>query len=405
MLEGKTVVVGVTGGIAAYKAVEVVSRLRKLGAEVFVIMTKSATKLVAPITFRTLSNNPVVTDLFEEPKTWNVEHIALAERADLFLIVPATANVIGKVANGIADDFLTTTIMATVAPVLFAPAMNFHMYENPIFQRNKRTLEELGYYFLEPEYGRLASGAVGKGRLPEPEKIVAAALRLLVPEENGFWRGRRVLVTAGPTREYFDPVRFISNPSTGKMGYALAAAARRRGAAVRLISGPTNLPAPPGVELFPVVTAQEMLERVMENLEWSEVVIKAAAVADYRPAQFSPEKIKKTGGPLTVELERTPDILLEVGRQKGNRLLVGFAAETGEPREKARLKLEQKNLDLIVANDVTKPGSGFGTATNQVTLLFRDGRVVELPLLSKEEVAERILDEVEGLWRAREKEG
>lgn len=405
MLEGKTVVVGVTGGIAAYKAVEVVSRLRKLGAEVFVIMTKSATKLVAPITFRTLSNNPVVTDLFEEPKTWNVEHIALAERADLFLIVPATANVIGKVANGIADDFLTTTIMATVAPVLFAPAMNFHMYENPIFQRNKRTLEELGYHFLEPEYGRLASGAVGKGRLPEPEKIVAAALRLLVPEESRFWHGRRVLVTAGPTREYFDPVRFLSNPSTGKMGYALAAVARRRGAAVRLISGPTNLPAPPGVELFRVVTAQEMLELVMENLEWSEVVIKAAAVADYRPAQFSPEKIKKTGGRLTVELERTPDILLEVGRQKGNRLLVGFAAETGEPREKARLKLEQKNLDLIVANDVTKPGAGFGTATNQVTLLFRDGRVVELPLLSKEEVAERILDEVEGLWRAREKEG
>lgn len=403
MLAGKTVVVGVTGGIAAYKAVEVVSRLRQQGAEVYVIMTRSAARLVAPITFRTLSNNPVVTELFEEPKNWNVEHIALAERADLFLIVPATANIIGKVANGIADDFLSTTIMATVAPVLFAPAMNFHMYENPIFQINKRRLEGLGYHFLEPEYGRLASGAVGRGRLPEPEAIVVEAMRFLLPAGTAAWKGRRVLVTAGPTREYFDPVRFISNPSSGKMGYEVAEAARRRGAEVRLVSGPTSLPAPTGVSVFATETAQEMYERVMENLNWAEVVVKAAAVADYRPVHFSPEKVKKTEGNLVVELERTPDILQEVGRQKGGRLLVGFAAETGEPLEKARLKLERKNLDLIVANDVTQPGVGFGAETNQVKILFRDGRIVELPLLSKREVAERILDAVQGLWEPGDK--
>ncbi|HHY95339.1 MAG TPA: bifunctional phosphopantothenoylcysteine decarboxylase/phosphopantothenate--cysteine ligase CoaBC, partial [Firmicutes bacterium] len=370
-LHGKTVVVGISGGIAAYKAVEVVSRLRRLGAEVQVIMTRAATHFVTPLTFQTISGQPVVTNLFTEPKRWNVEHIALAERADLLLVVPATANVVGKVACGIADDFLTTTILATRARVVFAPAMHHGMFTNPIFQSNMQRLQTYGYHFIPPERGRLASGGTGWGRLPDPETIVAVVKDLLLAaagspggSPEGTLAGIRVLVTAGPTREPIDAVRFITNASSGKMGYALARAAQERGAKVTLVSGPTALPDPPGVEVIRVVSAQDMYREVMARAEEAQLVLKAAAVGDWRPRQVYPRKLKKGMQPatgLTLELEANPDILAELGARKGGRVLVGFAAETDDLDRNAREKLTRKNLDLLVVNDVNRPGAGFAT--------------------------------------------
>jgi len=395
VLRGKTVLFGVTGGIAAYKAADVVSQLRKAGSEVLVIMTESATKLVSPLTFQTLSHNPVYTDMWAEPKRWAVEHIALAERADLFMIVPATANIIGKIAGGIADDMLSTTVMATKAPVLIAPAMNVNMFENPITQGNLHKLAGLGYRIIEPDTGMLASGAEGKGRLPETATIMAAAVGVF--EQAMDFAGKHIMVTAGPTREAIDPVRHLSNPSTGKMGYAVAEAARARGAQVVLISGPTMLPPPPGVELVKVKSAVDMYNAVMAHYEAADIIIKSAAVADYRPVKAAAEKIKKGEGNMVLELERNPDILFELGQKKGDRLLVGFAAETNDVLENAVAKYRKKNLDLIVANDITQEGAGFAGDTNIVSIIDRDGSIEALPRLTKRQVADALLDRVKKL--------
>jgi len=393
MLQGKKIVVGVTGGIAAYKAVEVVSRLKKTGALVQVIMTKAATNFVTPLTFREISGNPTIVDMWAEPKNWNVEHIALANMADLFLVVPATANIIGKIANGIADDMLSTTIMATQAPVIFAPAMNSNMYLNPIVKNNVDTLANLGYGFIEPESGMLACGVEGPGRLPEPAVIVEKVISIFQPTNQ--LQGKKVLVTAGGTIEPIDPVRFVGNRSSGKMGYALAGAAAARGAKAVLISGPTHLPHPAGVAVKKVETALEMRDAVLAEFDDSDIIIKAAAVADYRPQQVASHKIKKTGQSLTLILEKNPDILFELGqRKKQNQVLVGFAAETQELVIHAQEKMNKKNLDMIVANDVTLPGAGFNSDTNIVKLLFRDGRIEELPKMSKEQLACIILDKI-----------
>lgn len=392
MLAGKNVVLGVTGGIAAYKSVEIVSRLKKLGAAVHVIETAAAAKFVTPLTFREISGNPVVTDMWAEPKQWNVEHIALASLADVFLIAPATANIIGKIAGGIADDMLTTTVMATKAPVVLAPAMNSNMYLNPIVQANIAKLAGLGYHVLEPASGLLACGWEGPGRLPEPEVIVDKVVNLLT--QSGDLAGKKVLVTAGPTREPIDPVRYISNHSSGKMGYALAAAAAARGADVVLVTGPTELTPPPAVTVKKVETAAEMLAAVLAEFADADVVVKAAAVADYRPQTVATQKIKKNDDAVTLALIRNPDILAELGARKEGQLLVGFAAETEELIKHATAKLTKKNLDMIVANDVTLAGAGFGSDTNIVKLLYRDGRVVELPQMAKDKLAGIILDRI-----------
>ncbi|HEX3033321.1 MAG TPA: bifunctional phosphopantothenoylcysteine decarboxylase/phosphopantothenate--cysteine ligase CoaBC [Bacillota bacterium] len=395
MWHNKFVVVGVTGGIAAYKGAELVSTLVKQGAEVQVIMTASAQHFITPLTLQTLSKNPVITDMFNEPKSWEVQHIALADRADLFIIAPATANILGKVACGIADDMLSTTIMATRAPVLFAPAMNIHMYANAVVQDNISRLKKLGYHFIEPASGRLACGYEGKGRLPEVQAIMAAGAELLqgrIAVQD--MAGLRVLVTAGATREALDPVRFITNHSTGKMGYAIAAQAARRGADVMLISGPATLPVPARVKLKNIQTAREMFDAVTENYSQADIVIKSAAVADYRPKQTSAQKIKKKEGDLVLELERNPDILAWLGEHKVNQVLVGFAAETNDLVANASDKVRRKNLDFIVANDLTQEGAGFGTDTNVVKFIFADGKVVDQPKMTKQEVANAILDEV-----------
>jgi phosphopantothenoylcysteine decarboxylase / phosphopantothenate---cysteine ligase len=394
MLKGKQIILGVTGGIAAYKAVELLRLLTKAGARVHVIMSRSATEFVTPLTFQTLSMNPVHTELFNLISEQEIGHIALADRADLFIIAPATANVIGKLANGIADDMLTTTVMATKAPVLVAPAMNVNMYENPLYRENEQRLRQHGYLFVEPAQGLLACGWEGQGKMQEPAVIFAEALAALTPQDLA---GVRLLVTAGPTREEVDPVRFISNYSSGKMGYAVAAVARRRGALVTLVSGPTCLPPPWGVDTVQVTSAREMRAVVLERGADCDVIVKAAAVADYRPIQREPDKMKKKGSAMILELEQNPDILAELGKAKGKRLLVGFAAETANLLENAGKKLREKNLDLIVANDVSTAGAGFNVDTNIVKLLYRDDRVEELPLLSKEAVAGIILDRIVGL--------
>lgn len=399
MLQGKTIVLGVSGGIAVYKAVELLRLLTKAGAEVHVVMTRSAREFVTPLTFQTLSGHPVHTDLFSLYQEQEIGHISLADRADLFILAPATANLVGKIAQGIADDLLTTSVMATQAPVLVVPAMNSNMYENPIYQRNEKLLIEYGYHLLEPDCGELACGWEGKGKLPTPERIFATAETILVPKDL---RGCRMLVTAGPTREEIDPVRYLSNYSSGKMGYAVAAVACRRGAAVTLVSGPTALQVPDGVKCIPVSSAEEMRSAVLEQAAEAEVIIKAAAVADYRPAVRSGQKLKKTGDELVLELEKNPDILAELGADKGARILVGFAAETERLLAHAAEKLQQKNLDLIVANDITRDGAGFHIDTNIVRFLHADGRVEELDLMSKEQVAERLLDRVVPLWRAKQ---
>lgn len=393
MLKDKTVVVGVCGGIAAYKVVEVVSRLRKLGAEVHIIMTENATKFVAPLTFQSLSNNPVVTDMFAEPKSWNVEHISLARKADLILIAPATANIIGKISNGIADDMLTTTVMASKAPVLFVPAMNHVMYGNPIVRNNISRLEQYGYRFMEPDIGLMAAeGEYGKGRLPEPCTIVENVVKLIsYPKDMD---KLKVMITAGPTREALDPVRYISNHSSGKMGYAIASAAAARGAEVKLISGPVHIQKPEGVELINVVSAEEMLTEAMKEYSDCDILIMVAAVADYKCKTVAGRKIKKTEDSIKLELVKNPDIAKELGKVKGNRVLVGFSAETNDLIAQAKSKLESKNLDMIVANDVTQEGAGFGTDTNIIKILKRDGSIMEFPIMAKDQVAHEILNEI-----------
>lgn len=395
MLSGYTIVVGVTGGIAAYKTLEVISKLRKLGAETRVVMTENATKMVAPITFQTISNNPVIVRMFEEPKQWNVEHVALAEVADLYLVCPATANVIGKIYNGIADDFLTTSIMACTAPKLICPAMNHNMYVNPVVQRNLAGLRELGYHILEPDSGRLASGITGKGRLPEPDRVVQEVVSILVPRRD--LEGLNILITAGPTREWIDPVRYISNPSTGKMGYALAAAAKKRGANVYLVSGPVALEPPLGVTVKQVETAQEMLDACLEFYPEAHVVIGAAAPGDFQPEGVSEQKIKKSGDGLRLTFRETPDILKTLGRDKGNRILVGFAAETENILENAVEKARQKNLDLVCANQVGLADRGFGSDTNTISIVMPDGSHEEFGPAPKYEIAMAILDKVKSL--------
>jgi len=392
MSSGQNIVMGVCGGIAAYKAVDVVSRLKKTGCNIRVIMTKAATEFVTPLTFRELSGNPVVADMWEESKTWNVEHIALANWADVFLVVPATANIIGKIANGIADDMLSTTIMATKAPVLLAPAMNTNMYLNPITQQNLTKLAGLGYHIIEPATGLLACGVEGPGRLPEPLVIVDKVVALLHNCQD--LRGQRILITAAGTREAIDPVRYIGNRSSGKMGYALAEAAARRGAEVILVSGPTSLPTPPGVSIRRLETAAQMQAAVLAEFDTVDIVIKAAAVADYRPELVAEQKIKKTGDTLTINLVKNPDILLELGHRKKQQILVGFAAETEDLITHAQEKLTKKNLDMIVANDITLPGAGFNIDTNIVKIIHKNGNVEELPQLSKQQVAEILIDKI-----------
>ena len=391
MLNGKNIVVGVTGGIAAYKAADVVSRLKKLGANVYVIMTEHSTKFIQPLTFQSISQNYVVTDMFEDPKTWDVEHISLAKRADCFLIVPATANIIGKVAHGIADDMLTTTLMATVAPVFFALAMNTKMYENPIFKNNVATLERYGYHMIMPESGRLACGDVGAGKLADPEQIVQTVLAYLTREKR--MSGKRVLVTAGPTREPIDPVRYITNHSSGKMGYAIATEALNEGAEVILISGPTALTPPPNAKFISVESTQDMYDAVMAHLD-VDVIIKAAAPADFKTQVIHNQKIKKESDDLTLTFVKNQDILKAVGKVKTSQILVGFAAETRDVETYAKKKLIDKNLDFIVANDVTVPGAGFNGDTNIVTLYDKEGHSTTYECLHKNEVARIILDKV-----------
>ena len=395
MSEKKNIVVAVTGGIAAYKACELTSRLKKAGYEVRCIMTEHAQAFLTPLTLETLSGAPVVSDLFVRSTQWNVEHIALAKWADVFVIAPATANVIGKIASGIADDFLTTCVMATEAPVVVVPAMNTHMYDNPINQRNMATLAELGYLFVEPVVGNLACGDEGKGKMAEPCDIV----RFIDSLNKQDLEGLRLLVTAGPTREAIDPVRYLTNHGSGKMGYAIAEQAAKRGALVTLVSGPVSLPTPPGVRRIDVQTAIEMREAVLAGFEQSDAVVKAAAVADYRPSEISEQKIKKGEGDWQLTLVRNPDILAELGQRKQQQILVGFAAETNDVEQNALKKLSRKQLDMIVANDLTEAGSGFGVDTNKVTIYHADGDVQRLPVMSKKAVADALLDEIKTIWQ------
>ena len=398
-LDGKTVVLGVTGGIAAYKSCEAVSRLRKAGAAVHVIMTRNACRFVAPLTFETLSNNPCVTDTFDRPNSWEVEHVALAKKADLLVIAPATANIMAKLAHGIADDMLSTTALATRAPVLLAPAMNTGMWEHPATRENLRVLTARGVMTVGPEGGLLACGDVGAGRMSEPAQIVEKIVEILTRGQD--MRGLKVLVTAGPTREAVDPVRFLTNRSSGRMGYAIAEAAAARGAEVTLVTGPVSIPAPAGVNAVPVQSTEDLLDRMLSLCPDQDIVIQAAAPADYRPEQAAPQKLKKQGdGRLTLRLVPTPDVAKAVGEsKKPGQTLVGFAAETEQLTDNALKKLDSKNLDMIVANDVTKPGAGFDVDTNIAEFITRAGRE-EMPLMSKRELADRILSRVLALREA-----
>jgi len=401
MLSRREIVLGVTGGIAAYKAAEFVRLLVKEEANVHVVMTRNAQAFVTPLTFQTLTGNSVVTDLFTLIEDKKIGHIALADLAELIVILPASANIIGKIANGIADDFLSTMVMASKAPVLFAPSMNVNMWENKVLQRNIQRLVELGYHFIEPGEGELACHWYGKGRLAELSEVMERVEDLLSPKDL---KGEKILITGGPTQEPIDPVRFLTNRSSGKMGYALARVAKRRGAEVILVTGPTSLSIPRrDIKVFPVRTAEEMREAVLAHMGGCSVVIKAAAVSDYRPKEVSQKKLKKAESYSSLELEKTRDILEEVGKRKGDRILVGFAAETEDLVANARKKLTEKNLDFIVVNDVTKPGAGFGLDTNQVKLLYPSGEVKDLPLMSKEELSQIILDDVVKILRQKKK--
>ena len=389
----KTVVLGVSGGIAAYKACDIVSKLRKEDINVNVIMTKHAAEFVSALTFQSLSQNSVAVDMFDQVENWDIEHISLAKKADVFLIAPATANIIGKIANGIADDMLSTTVMATKAPVLIAPAMNTNMYENTITQTNISKLKSLDYKFIEPRYGRLACGDIGQGKLADTDLIVDSVKFLL--DRSNELKGKNVLVTAGPTQEPIDPVRFISNRSTGKMGYALAYEAALMGAKVTLITGPTKLEIPYGMhEVIYIKSAAEMYEAVIDRFDNIDIVIKAAAVADYKPKYVSDSKIKKSDSDLSLELDRNKDILFELGKRKTNQILVGFAAETNDLLENAKKKLTKKNLDFIVANDLKQEGAGFATDTNIAKLIFSNGKIEELPIMTKKELSKRIYDKI-----------
>jgi len=391
MLADKTIVLGITGGIAAYKAADIASKLTQAGAKVNVVMTESATRFIAPLTLRSLTGRPVVTSMWEPNSKLSISHIALAETADIVAIVPATANIIAKLATGISDDMLTCTVLATKSPVIVAPAMNVNMFENPVTQDNLAKLKARSFTIVGPAYGRLASGKTGLGRLAETETIIGTIKQVL--GRSGDLAGKRIVVTAGGTQEPIDPVRYISNRSSGKMGYATAEAARDRGATVLLITAPTSLPEPAGIEVVHIGTATEVKEAVTKATTETDALIMVAAVADYQPKSAAEEKIKKeaAGAGLTLELIKTPDVLAEV---KGNFLRVGFAAESEDVIANARQKLEKKQLDIIVANDITDVSSGFGVDTNKVTLISRDGKVDSLPLLTKREVADKILDRV-----------
>ncbi|MBY0598373.1 bifunctional phosphopantothenoylcysteine decarboxylase/phosphopantothenate--cysteine ligase CoaBC [Bacillus bingmayongensis] len=395
MLKGKKILLCVTGGIAVFKAAALTSKLTQAGALVKVMMSESAMKFVTPLTFQALSRHDVYTDTFDEKDSAVIAHIDLADWADVVLVAPATANCIGKLANGIADDMITTTLLATTAPVWIAPAMNVHMYENKIVQKNMMTLKTLGYTFIEPGEGFLACGYVAKGRLEEPETILARLQESF--SEYKPLKGKKILITAGPTREKIDPVRFMTNFSSGKMGYALAEVAVDLGADVILVSGPTAITPPINVTTVQVESAQEMLEAVMQHYGLMDVVIKTAAVADYRPKIVHDQKMKKKSGDAVIELERTTDILKTLGEKKEHQLLVGFAAETTNIEEYATKKLREKNANMIVANDVKAQGAGFGTDTNIVTMYRKDGEVIRLPLLTKKEVAREILMQIKAM--------
>jgi phosphopantothenoylcysteine decarboxylase/phosphopantothenate--cysteine ligase len=399
ILRDKEIILGVTGGIAAYKAVELVRELTKKGARVHVVMTRNAQEFITPLTLQTLSGNPIQTDLFSLVPDSKIGHVAYADMAHLVAIVPATANILGKVAHGIADDFLSTMIMATKSPVLFAPSMNVNMWGSVAVQQNVAILKKAGYQFIGPEEGDLACEVIGQGRLAAVVDIVERIEDLLVKKDMD---GDRVLITAGPTHEPIDPVRFITNRSSGKMGFALAKMARRRGADVTLISGPSHLSVPRGnIRFISVRTASEMREAVLEHYKECSAIIKAAAVSDYHPKFTSKQKLKKLNAPTALELERNPDIIGEIGSLKGNRVLVGFAAETEDLIANARKKLKEKHLDLVVANDVSRSDSGFEVETNRVVIIDSQGKVDRLPLKSKEEVADIVLDRVVRILRAK----
>ena len=386
-----SVVLGVTGGIAAYKSAELASQLRKAGHDVFVIMTRHATEFIAPLTFETLTNHPVVVEMFNRQTPWEVEHISLAKRADVFVVAPASANFLGKYANGIADDMLSTTVLATKAPVVLAPAMNTNMWDNPIVQKNVQTLQQYGVTMVGPGSGFLACGDVGSGRMSEPCEIVEAVHDALTEKDL---LGKRVVVTAGPTREAVDPVRYITNHSSGKMGYAIAQAAKRRGAKVMLIHGPVNLPVPFGVTERQITSTQDMLEAVKDAFAGCDLLIMAAAPADFTMQEQSEHKIKKNGDePVCWQLKQTRDILGTVTQEKQHQVVVGFAAETQNVQAYAEDKLKRKKMDMIVANDVTQKGAGFGTDTNIITVVHKDGRVMPHDLASKEAIAGFILDQ------------
>lgn len=386
----RCVVLGVSGGIAAYKALEIVSQLIKKDIEVHVIMTESATKFVNPLSFQSLSQNMVTCDMFTEPKAWEIQHISLAEKADVFLVAPATANIIGKVANGIADDMLSTTIMATKAKVIFAPAMNTNMYNNPIVQDNIKKLKSFGYDFIDAAEGRLACGISGKGKLETPDVIVDRVLMELNEKKDLI--NKNVLVTAGPTIAPIDPVRFITNRSSGKMGYAIAKEARNRGANVTLVSGPTNLEIPKNIKFVQISTNEEMRQEVMKRFNDADIVIKSAAVADYKPKNYSEQKIKKGNEDLEISFTRDNDILMELGNNKQKQILVGFAAESQNLKDNAIIKLNKKNLDYIVANDISATDTGFGSEDNKVIILSKTGIEVSLDKMSKEKVASNLFD-------------
>ena len=399
MLKGKTVILGVTGSIAAYKAANLASMMKKLGCNVHVIMTKNATNFIHPITFETLTQNKCLIDTFDRNFEFSVEHVSLAKQADLVIIAPATANVIGKIAGGIADDMLTTTVMACTCPKLIAPAMNTRMFRNPIVQENIAKLGKHGYVVIQPEVGMLACRDVGEGKLPSEDLLLDYILREIAREKD--MKGMKVLVTAGPTVEAVDPVRYITNHSTGKMGYALARACMLRGAQVTLITGPTTIPKPRFVETVPITSAKEMFDAVVERFKEQDLIIKAAAVADYRPKQTAQDKIKKQGEHMALELERTDDILQYLGdHKKAGQFLCGFSMETKDMLENSRKKLKKKNLDMIVANNLKVKGAGFGTDTNVITMLT-EREEVSLPLLTKEEAANRILDQILSMKESR----
>ena len=390
-LSSKNIILGISGGIAAYKSVELMRLLQKQGADVKVILTESAKEFVAPLTFQVLSGNPVYSKMFGDEYETKVRHIEWAEKADCVIIAPATANIIGKIANGISDDVLSTFMMAIDCPVVICPAMNSKMYENRIVQRNLDILEKEGFIIVEPASGELACGTQGKGRFPDHDFIVDQLISSLTKKDL---QGKNVLLTAGPTRESFDPVRYITNHSSGKMGYSLAKMAKLRGANVTLISGPTNLSTPYGVNKIPVTTAQEMADQVFSLMDENDIIIKVAAVADYSPVHVEDQKIKKKSDELTLNLKKNTDILKEVGKRKKDQILIGFAAETNEMEEYASGKLVEKNLDMIVGNLVGIPSSGFGSDTNKVTMFFKSGDSIELPSMEKENVANAIIDRI-----------